>query len=108
MTYRVTILARAQQDVDETFDWIAARSHEGARRWLSALDEAIESLRANPFLAPVAPEAKLLKIEVRHVLFRTRRGRTYRAIFIVNDDEVRILRVRAPGQPPVKPRDITV
>ena len=32
MTYRVTILARARQDVDESFDWIAARSQEGAGR----------------------------------------------------------------------------
>jgi plasmid stabilization system protein ParE len=107
MTYRVTILARAQADVDAIVDWIAARSQEGARRWLTAFDETIENLRANPSLAPVVPEKNLRQIDVRHVLFRTRRGRTYRAIFVVNDDEIRILRVRGAGQPPLKPQDVT-
>jgi plasmid stabilization system protein ParE len=106
MTYRVTILARARQDVREIFDWIAARSPDGAERWLDCFDEATEILRTRPFLAPLAPESESLKIEIRHVLFRTRRGRTCRVIFIMADDQVRILRVRRAAQPPIKRRDI--
>jgi len=66
------------------------------------------ALQTNPFLAPLAPESKSFDIEIRHALFRTRSGRPYRAIFTVVGDEVRILRVRGRGQPPVRPRDHTI
>ena len=34
-----------------------------------------------------------------------RAGRTYRALFVVVGDEVRVLRVRGSGQPPLKPEE---
>jgi plasmid stabilization system protein ParE len=108
MTYRVVILARARHDVQEKYDWIAANSPDGAQRWLDRLEEAMETLRTNPFVAPLAPESRSFDIEIRHVLFRTRHGRPYRAIFTVIDDEVRILRVRGPGQGPLRSRDISM
>jgi len=43
---------------------------------------------------------------IRHVFFRTRAGRTYRALFLLVGDEVRVLRVRGPGQPPVGPDEL--
>jgi plasmid stabilization system protein ParE len=100
------ILARARHDIQEKYDWIAADSPEGADRWLERFEQAMETLRTNPFVAPIAPESKSFDIELRQVLFRTRYGRPYRAIFTVIDDEVRILRVRGAGQPPLKPKDI--
>ena len=108
MTYSVTILARAQQDVWEIHDWIAARSPDGADRWLKHFEEATASLRTNPLLSPLAPESRFLKVEIRHVLFRTRQGGTYRAIYTVKDDQIRLLRARGPGQPPVKRSDINL
>jgi hypothetical protein len=39
-------------------------------------------------------------------IFRTRRGRTYRALFVIRGDIVQILCVRGPGEKPVKPEDI--
>jgi plasmid stabilization system protein ParE len=106
MAYSITVLARARQDVWEIYDWIAARSPDGADRWIDRFQKATESLRDNPFLFPLAPESEVLKIVVRHVFFRTRQGRTYRVIYAVTDDQVRIIRVRGAGQPPVKPKDI--
>ncbi len=108
MTYDLRILARAREDVQEIYDWIAERSPEGAQRWLDRFEEATTALQTNPFLAPLAPESKSFDIEVRHTLFRTRSGRPYRAIFTVVGDEVRILRVRGPGQAPVRPRDLPI
>ena len=37
--------------------------------------------------------------EVRQVLFQTRHGRPYRILYAISGDEVRVLRVRGPGQP---------
>jgi hypothetical protein len=36
--------------------------------------------------------------EVRHILFGTRKGRTYRGLFTVVGAEIRLLHVRGPGQ----------
>ncbi len=63
-------------------------------------------LEKNPFLSRLAPETEELQEELRHVMFRTRAGRTYRALFVVVGDEVRVLRVRGAGQPPVTSDDI--
>lgn len=106
MTYTVVVLARARQDVQEIYDWIAERSAEGAERWFASFEEATTRLQANPFVAPLAPEDEFFAYEIRHILFRTRRGRPYRALFTVVGDQVRILRVRGSGQPPVMPQDI--
>jgi hypothetical protein len=40
------------------------------------------------------------------MLFGTRRGRTYRVLFVIRGDVVQILCVRGPGERPVKPEDI--
>jgi len=35
----------------------------------------------------------------RQFFFKTPHGRTYRGVFTVVDDEIRVLRVRGPGRP---------
>ncbi len=107
MTFHVVVLDRARLDLDRLYDWIAASSPKGAERWLAQFEKAAATLGINPFVAPLVPESKSFDIEIRHILFRTKYGRTYRAIFTVVDDEIRILRVRGPGQPPIRPGDIT-
>ncbi|MGP0064456.1 MAG: type II toxin-antitoxin system RelE/ParE family toxin [Isosphaeraceae bacterium] len=107
MTYGVTVLARARKDIQSIHDWLAERSPSGAERWLDHFEEATEILRRNPFVAPIAPESKHFEVEIRHMIFRTPSGRPYRAIFIVIEDDVRILRVRGPGQPDLRSIDIT-
>jgi plasmid stabilization system protein ParE len=107
MTYATVILARARDDVQRIYDWIAERSVEGAERWFASFEEAILQLNTNPFLAPVAPEDEFVVPEIRQLLFRTRHGRTYRALFTVLGNQVRVLRVRGPGEPPLAPKELT-
>jgi plasmid stabilization system protein ParE len=107
MSFRVVVLARARLDVGTIYDWIADRSAEGAQRWLDQFEKATATLATNPFLAPLAPESDRFDIEIRHILFRTRAGQTYRAVFTVEGEEVRILRVRGSGQPPLRRGDVT-
>jgi hypothetical protein len=45
-------------------------------------------------------------LEVRQALFKTRRGRVYRALFFIESTDVFILRVRGAGQAPVLPNEI--
>ena len=50
----------------------------------------------------LAPEDEFTDAKLQQFLFKTRRGRTYRGVFVVVDNEVRILRIRGPGQPPLE------
>ena len=50
---------------------------------------------------PFAPENSLTADTLREFSFKTRRGRSYRAVFTVVGDELRLLRIRGPGQAPL-------
>ena len=52
------------------------------------------------------PEDEDHEEEIRHILFKTRRGKTYRAIFIIRTDTVFVLHVRGPGQDLIAPDEL--
>ena len=101
MSLRLRILPRAEADAQHIFDFIRERSHQGARAWWVAFEDAARRAVSDATRFALAPEDVSTDFELRQVLFKTRRGRTYRFIFTVIDEELRILRVRGPGQPPL-------
>jgi hypothetical protein len=82
------------------------RSPAGASAWYVALHERLKKLADDATRCAMAPEAMKLGVDLRQAFFKTRRGRNYRLLFIIADDEARVLRVRGPGQKPVRMRDI--
>lgn len=66
----------------------------------------IDRLRAAADSFPLALENQDLELEVKQVLFKTKRGRIYRAVFYVDGADVFILRVRGPGQAPITRDDL--
>jgi len=106
VTLKTVIFPRAGRDTQSIFEWISQRSPEGAIRWWSAFEEAVRKLVDNPLRYGIAPENDHVPCELRQFLFKTRRGRMYRGLFTVVGDEVRILRVRGPGQPPLASDEI--
>ena len=98
MNFKLRILPRAERDVQQIFDFISERSSTGAVRWWKAFHEAACRAASSPHAYPVAAEQLISSFELRQFLFKTRRGRAYRGVFALVDDEVRILRVRGPGQ----------
>ena len=107
MTIRVVLLNGARRDVEHIYDWIAARSQGGAGRWYAAFLDAANSLVASHASCSFAAEGEEIGLAIRQRFFRTRRGRVYRMLFLVVEDEVRLLRVRGPGQRPVGRDDMT-
>jgi plasmid stabilization system protein ParE len=101
MGFAVSILAPAQADVDHIFEWLNERSPAGAISWYAAFCKAINELRQNAARFPLATESEALKVEIREQLFRTKHGRRYRMLFTIVGQQVRILRVRGPGQAPL-------
>ncbi len=106
MTYSVVLLSRAETELAEMAVWLSERSPEGAVRWLDAFDTARKALSANPEGCGLAPEDELVEEEIRQILFQTRRGQTYRAIFTIVEDEVRILHIRGPRQRPLQAKEL--
>lgn len=103
MTYRLSIQPPAKRDVDHIYDWLRQYSPDGADRWFAAFEKASRGVLRHPEGYGLALEDELVEDTLRQFLFKTRRGRTYRGVFVVVvDDEVGILRVRGPGQAPLE------
>lgn len=106
MPFQVGLTLRARQELQGLYDWIADRSPDGANRWADAFEEAIERLAANPAGYGVAPESGSSPEVIRQFFFKTRRGWTYRALFVVRGDRVSVLHIRGPGQRVMRPEEI--
>jgi plasmid stabilization system protein ParE len=99
MPYTVRALSAAKTDAQRIYDWIHDRSPDGANRWWAAFCEACRSLERSPERSALAAEAERCDRDIRQLLFKTRRGKYYRLLYVIAESEVHILRVRGPGQP---------
>jgi plasmid stabilization system protein ParE len=106
MAYTVRTLPRAEFDAQQIYNWIEDRSPDGAVRWWQAFLDACDRLKKQPQSFALAIESESSGREIREILFKTRQGRYYRALFVVLGNEVRVLRVRGPGQPDLQPDEL--
>jgi len=91
--HTVIILPAAEWEIGKAYEWIASRDADAAVRWYNRLLEVIFSLDTFPERAPLAPESKSLKREIREV-FHGRRQHKYRILFTLLNNEVHVLHVR--------------
>lgn len=107
MSFAVRELPRAKQDKQAILEWLLDRSRQGAAGWLDAYDDALARLRSHADSYGQAVENDdCPHVDVRQLLFKTRRGRVYRIVFFIDQRDVFVLRVRGPGQPPLKPDEL--
>lgn len=106
MSYTVRFSRKADANAVVIFDWISKRSPEGADRWLNALEAGIRKLQLHANKCVPAPEADELGIDLRQLIFRTRRGRLYRLLFVIRDHIVHLTAIRGAGQDSVSMEDI--
>jgi len=102
MKFTVRELPLAGRDKRQIVEWLFAHSPQGAATWLRAYDAMIGRLEATADALSLAPESGQFELEVRQVLFKTKRGRIYRAVFHLDGATVYVLRVLGPGQAPLK------
>ena len=77
------------------------------QRLAANFEMAASRLRQFPLACGLAYENPRFAEELRHLLFGLPKGRKYRALFTVRGDSVVILAIRAPGQRPVRPDEMT-
>ena len=106
MAYSILMLRRAQDDLRSITKWLGQRSPLGLARWFDSLEDMLSELAKQPLAYARVTEAEGLPEGIRQTLFRTRRGKVYRVVFLVEQAEVRILRIRAPGQRALRRRDL--
>jgi plasmid stabilization system protein ParE len=107
MSFRVELTAGAYADLDRLMTWLEERSSsDAADRFTARFSMALDRLESRPFSCGLAYENRHFPQELRHLLFEVWKGKPYRALFVVRDDVVTILCIRAPGEKPVKPKDV--
>jgi plasmid stabilization system protein ParE len=97
MTYELFLVPRAEADVDRIIRFLNERSPQGAAAWSERWLQVVADLRANPLQHGLAPESTAHSTEVRQV-FKTRRGRIYRALYAIAGRGIYIIHVRGPRQ----------
>jgi plasmid stabilization system protein ParE len=107
MSLTVRELPLAKRDKEVIYHWLHERSPAGAASWLRAYDSTVDRLKEDARSFGEALENKDCDFSIQQALFKTPRGRVYRAIFAIEGDVVYILRVRGPGQAPVDPKELT-
>lgn len=106
MNYRAVATDRAVADLDLRLEALAVRSAERAAQLAARFEDALSRLESAPTACGLAYENAAFAEEIRHLLIRVPKGRTYRALFTIRGEEVVLLAVRAPGERPVKPKDV--
>lgn len=103
---KVVMLRRAKEDLLAASLYLAGFAPQTAQRWVDGFEEAIASLSTNPERWGVAPESGLLGLEIRQLIYRAKTGSASRALFVIASDEVRVLRIKRPGEPILEESDL--
>jgi plasmid stabilization system protein ParE len=102
----VNLLAVAESDLRRMFYYIQERSPQGAERWERAFEHCLSRLQDNPYVCGLALENDAFDYELRQILFGTKGGQRYRAVFRIDDDCVTVYRLRGPGQASLSAKDL--
>lgn len=98
MGFMVQFSDEAKTNIDDIYRWIRQHSAQGAERWYLELLNAIESLAtAGSTPGNIAAESENIQTEIRHLVFKSPRGRPYRILFMVVSQMISVLSVRGPG-----------
>jgi hypothetical protein len=106
MNFSVHELPKARADKRSIFEWLFERSPQGARAWLAAYNDILQRLENQATSFGAALENEDCELDVKQAFFKTKRGRVYRVLFFVDNTDAYVLRVRRPGQAPVKLIDL--
>jgi plasmid stabilization system protein ParE len=105
MNYAVILQPRAIRDLEEAYLWSARRAPDAAARWLDRFHAALQTLSTNPQRCGIAPENDVVEQEIRQFLFG-KYPNVWRALFVIRDNEVRVLHVRRALMQTAAPEDL--
>ena len=107
MGYGVELTVRAARDLEILYLEKNAAESLDAARWYNGLEQAVSTLETRPARCQIAPEARKLKRQVRHLLYGAK-PHVYRIIFEVDErrHKVWVLTIRHGARRSLKSRDL--
>jgi len=93
MKYKVIVTESAARELDEAYDWLAARTTEHAPAWYNGLLDAILSLQDMPGRCPLCPNREETDRKTRQLIYGDKRD-AYLILFEIRSEEVFIWHVR--------------
>ena len=83
MKYQIEFAERAARDLEALYVEEHASESHAASRWYNGLEREVYTLANYPNRCPAAPEARKLRRELRHLLYR-KKPHVYRIIYEVD------------------------
>ena len=109
MSYRVTIVPAAMEDIVRNAKWWAEnRSSEQAIRWYDHALSSIESLATSAARHAASRENDDFPYEIRDLLFGLGSKPSYRAVFTIRENVVYVLTVQRSTQDAIRPEDVGI
>jgi plasmid stabilization system protein ParE len=105
MTYQVALLPLAEEDLEAAYLWAAAHAPEAAANWLGRFQAALRTLTEFPERCTLAPEHRKVNRPLRQLLFG-KRPNVFRAVFLIENGRVNILRIRRASQKLLAEREL--
>ena len=107
MAYHVEFAERAARDLEALDVEKNAAESQAASRWYNRLEEAVYALATYPNRCTVAPEARKLRRELRHLLYG-KKPHVYRVIYEVDErrQTVWVLTIRHGARRKLKASDV--
>lgn len=93
MVYRVRLMPRAVEDIDQIYDHVTQAAPLRGSEWYERLIGALYSLNQSPERCLIAKPLSKPGKTIRKLLFG-KRPHTYRIYFDIVEDTVRVLHVR--------------
>lgn len=106
MKFKVELTQKARFELKEILRWLKSRSRVGAQRWSRRWEKVVSTLESHMHSFGLAPESEDHDEPVYQVVFKTRSGLPYRALFSIHQDVISILHVRGPGQDILGPDEL--
>jgi hypothetical protein len=75
-------------------------------RWRDEFYKTLDEIAVDPNLSSAVAEGNRLPHGLKQWLFSTRQGNVFRIVFLIQQQEVWVLRVRGPGQRPLRMGDL--
>ncbi len=107
MSYQLHIHPLAEMDAEEIANYIAEHSIQGMLNWLDAYEDAQARITESPLAYGLIPDKVTGRDNYHQVLFKTKYGDRYRAVYLVEGETVHLLRVRGKGQKLLRDRDLS-
>ena len=107
MSFEFNITRQAQRDIDRNSIWWANQhSTEQATNRSNTVYDQLESIPESPLIHSISNENDQIQFELREKLVGLGSKPRYRALFMVKDNMVYVLSVRAAEQGAVSPDEI--